>query len=159
MSSGIPSPMTWTQSWRGWAVSYTHLDVYKRQTFKSDYPGIWEVGGEVCTLVSGEWIEFDNTDNNQMCIRDRRVSVGRTENLPHQRLPITISTSLPSILLRCAGMKAVSYTHLDVYKRQQQVHLRSVDDSIPFVDSPSYLMRSKAGETGNQSKRRDSKPA
>lgn len=37
----------------------------KGVTLKSDYPGIWEVGGEVCTLVSGEWIEFDNTDNDR----------------------------------------------------------------------------------------------
>lgn len=36
----------------------------KGVTFKSGYPGIWEVGGMVCTLVPGEWIEFDDTDNN-----------------------------------------------------------------------------------------------
>ena len=37
----------------------------KGVTFKSDYPGIWEVDGMVCTLVPGERIEFDDTDNNR----------------------------------------------------------------------------------------------
>lgn len=59
----------------------------------------------VLTCITGD---LTAGDAGLLLRRDRRVSVGRTENLPHQRLPITISTSLPSILLRCAGMKELT---------------------------------------------------
>jgi transcriptional regulator with XRE-family HTH domain len=37
----------------------------KGVTFKSDYPGIWEVDGMLHTSVPREWLEFEETDNNR----------------------------------------------------------------------------------------------
>ena len=80
------------------SVSYTHLDVYKRQCEES----AWCEGSFVTALLSGEeWkAPFVSAESAPACLEESKGTLVRG------------SFSVGS------GLKAVSYTHLDVYKRQ-----------------------------------------
>ena len=56
-----------------------------------------------------------------MCIRDREVSLGSTQNWGGVKFSFQqgASTDFPAASIIIGG-KAVSYTHLDVYKRQKE---------------------------------------
>ena len=69
------------------AVSYTHLDVYKRQHYGSSSTGLFNI------LSIGTNVIIEQSLFN-----------GRGNTL--------------TVLLRDNNYRAVSYTHLDVYKRQ-----------------------------------------
>ena len=111
------------------AVSYTHLDVYKRQDKDSlikARDAVMEAFGRIDILINGaggnkkdatvspnlsffdipadalEWVF-------KMCIRDSSIPMLST------RLLRFLQTS-PRVLH--ATLRSVSYTHLDVYKRQ-----------------------------------------
>ena len=76
------------------AVSYTHLDVYKRQLLQFRY------GGQYLLCVF--W---------------------HTANPPNARMSLIILLLLYLYFFLCQqpqGSCAVSYTHLDVYKRQEE---------------------------------------
>ena len=75
------------------AVSYTHLDVYKRQ----DY------------II----------DTSNLLVRDLRAEIEKifVMNRDYRNLFVTIMSF---------GFKSVSYTHLDVYKRQEICQQRRV---------------------------------
>ena len=77
------------------AVSYTHLDVYKRQPLQVAPTGIGEV------LL--DWYDYN-----------ARILPWRSEPTPYH---VWIS----EIMLQQTRVEAVSYTHLDVYKRQGQL--------------------------------------
>ena len=69
-------------------VSYTHLDVYKRQ--------------EMPDVKKSYWYAYEN---NLVVVHPS------TEELAHK---------VRAYILNPKGSDAVSYTHLDVYKRQSQ---------------------------------------
>ena len=71
---------------RAYPVSYTHLDVYKRQACDKLIPVTLELGGKSANIV------FDDADLKQ-----------------------AIDGACKGILFN-----PVSYTHLDVYKRQRK---------------------------------------
>ena len=73
-------------------VSYTHLDVYKRQMQKS---------GWFCLNL--RLLSFA-IEKNYTCLK--KTVAGK--------LPLSHNRSSPKII----GLESVSYTHLDVYKRQ-----------------------------------------
>ena len=95
------------QGWRNedaealWAVSYTHLDVYKRQL--TTWPGArwWKTHCAISTWVARSLAKRKkhvSRKSRKPCLRCRRAS-RRTCWMPPMPMP-------------------VSYTHLDVYKRQ-----------------------------------------
>ena len=138
MMSGLPSPLKSRAENRSTmpsqpvptvrpapkAVSYTHLDVYKRQVVACVVFGAATGVGQssmrrpvysACLLYT-----------SKMCIRDRALAAARLDVvqygvvaeapdeltlgvLPGRLLPALASENIPA---------AVSYTHLDVYKRQ-----------------------------------------
>ena len=77
------------------AVSYTHLDVYKRQVYDLDE------NGERIKLPSGRWKSHkeDTVDWNDQ----KYCEIWRHE----------------WEVIQNRYLEAVSYTHLDVYKRQE----------------------------------------
>ena len=81
------------------AVSYTHLDVYKRQVFK-------EVDGTDWVLVS--YIPKNIVLAELIRLRTIMIIVG------------IICIMVLCVLVERMTNVAVSYTHLDVYKRQSQ---------------------------------------
>ena len=110
------------------AVSYTHLDVYKRQ------------GHHLC---AGR----DDAENRNMSIQLISVS-HKTADLSirscfartresHQREIFSVAETLLFQYLELPaaidGAESVSYTHLDVYKRQDQLSL--FDPRDPFTGS------------------------
>ena len=79
------------------AVSYTHLDVYKRQI-----------------LTRTERLMMGNRPKNPANARNKNVLVVGGSGSGKTRF------WLKPNLLQCHSSYAVSYTHLDVYKRQGQ---------------------------------------
>ena len=91
------------------AVSYTHLDVYKRQLSRS--AGVIQApspDNALCksSLVANTVIWFDNSANT----------------------PESVLSSMP---LNC--IISVSYTHLDVYKRQHLMYSFSIIAITYFI--------------------------
>ena len=85
------------------AVSYTHLDVYKRQTDLFGEQAV--LCGGVCALMQTGFevlteAGYDPRNAYFECIHEMKLIV----DLIYQS--------------GFAGMRSVSYTHLDVYKRQ-----------------------------------------
>ena len=86
-------------------VSYTHLDVYKRQS-----PS-WTKHRAVL------WDEAEKAERRKNSVVAREVLIA----LPHELSKadrIALTRALASWLVSRYGVAAVSYTHLDVYKRQ-----------------------------------------
>ena len=88
-------------------VSYTHLDVYKRQVLRY---ATWLVKG-----IWGKRVEIDNL------IR-MHITGWRPERM--------VTVDLEAIRL---ALYAVSYTHLDVYKRQVQVSWAAKGEDIDLL--------------------------
>ena len=82
-------------------VSYTHLDVYKRQVL-----------GEAQSLYP-KWIEIKS-----LTIHPNHWGQGLGTLLLAALKQVTVELDYQGILLQSPD--AVSYTHLDVYKRQGQ---------------------------------------
>ena len=89
-------------------VSYTHLDVYKRQALSNDIDMIW----------SGA-----RTSANPFAVQEIADSLEGVD------IPVLIKNPVNPDLdlwigaierIHNAGIRTVSYTHLDVYKRQTQ---------------------------------------
>ena len=80
------------------AVSYTHLDVYKRQLLESPMTvAIMLIIGGVILIYIDKWF---------------------LQPVIHSETNITLKNSFVIGLWQTIAM-AVSYTHLDVYKRQE----------------------------------------
>ena len=91
-------------SWKPtiWPVSYTHLDVYKRQVFMS------------CS-------SDDNNDNGKV---ENTIIINGKEYLDDESASVSYNSYSQSISFEAGfsnpeSLMAVSYTHLDVYKRQR----------------------------------------
>ena len=109
-------------------VSYTHLDVYKRQAYKSDYKACT---GKYCGLNDKRATFFifschktpsysEGIFPSYPCILIFLLSPGsRTFFLILMLVGVTSTYSSSEINSRDCS-KPVSYTHLDVYKRQVQ---------------------------------------
>ncbi|GBG88117.1 hypothetical protein CBR_g46606 [Chara braunii] len=102
---------------RIWAVSYTHLDVYKRQA--------WDIGhfphfvqmlcfSNIVVLVGARQRNRQEFDDELRVICER-LELRKQEYDKECRELVGRSAKIERILLR---IWAVSYTHLDVYKRQ-----------------------------------------
>ena len=98
------------------AVSYTHLDVYKRQDFCS------VTGG---TTVVSDWLKIRITSDPGNSFLDKMISL--VEGASRKKTPneIALNTLLVSltiifliVIVTLYPIGTVSYTHLDVYKRQ-----------------------------------------
>ena len=107
------------------AVSYTHLDVYKRQSFKS----ISENESLARLIISSFVLPLNPTIDE---LNDIKTSVSEavTNSIIHaynneDNHLITMEAFIRNrevtikIIDDGIGIKAVSYTHLDVYKRQE----------------------------------------
>ena len=112
------------------AVSYTHLDVYKRQIIQVDE------NGQNCILLYGgtnqmlteEYIDsvLDSFGNNGLVLLQNETNlVGYIMDKAYEKgLQIALNAApmnekvLSYPLEKLTWLVAVSYTHLDVYKRQ-----------------------------------------
>ena len=105
---------------RGWwsvtAVSYTHLDVYKRQVLGA--PWWWR---ECRVSVRSRWLLASIVAMGSIWAMDSAESAWRWGTLDR---PSKYLLALPCVLFLLAHaprprwLWSVSYTHLDVYKRQ-----------------------------------------
>ena len=91
-----------------WTVSYTHLDVYKRQVEK-----IWLFF--VGTVVLRSMMRVHTPPMVSMP-RERGVTSSSSRPLPSP--PSTPPWMAAPMATHSSGLMPVSYTHLDVYKRQ-----------------------------------------
>ena len=84
-------------------VSYTHLDVYKRQV---PYIDLKLRHGIVGDAHAGDW--------------HRQISLLAEESVDTMRAvcPIALDSGIFAENINTRGIEPVSYTHLDVYKRQ-----------------------------------------
>ena len=101
------------------AVSYTHLDVYKRQdmTRQEDIDLMKEISDEVFLLVKkykGSWSGEHGDGRN----RGHRLRDYFGEEV-YQCLKDVKNIFDPAHIMNPGIIIAVSYTHLDVYKRQK----------------------------------------
>ena len=79
------------------AVSYTHLDVYKRQIYR---------------------LQYDDCDKFYIGQTERRFIDRYKEHLPKKDITSAKSNFALHLINENHNYTAVSYTHLDVYKRQ-----------------------------------------
>ena len=97
------------------AVSYTHLDVYKRQVL------VWGASGglgvfatQLCAVAGANAIGVisDETKRDFVLSQGAKAVLNRKDFNCWGQLPPVNGEDFSNY------MKAVSYTHLDVYKRQ-----------------------------------------
>ena len=100
------------------AVSYTHLDVYKRQVSRLPFEMLYPTG------------RYQDQEENKSIIRkyyhDADIIAGDylyiKKHMPKElngKTVITNTVTLDDVqTLKKRGVRTVSYTHLDVYKRQ-----------------------------------------
>ena len=93
-------------------VSYTHLDVYKRQVFVDLFGG----SGLLSHITKRERPDATVIYNDHDNYRERLENISRTNALLSDLR--RLSEGIPRH--RMLSKKTVSYTHLDVYKRQRQ---------------------------------------
>ena len=112
-------------------VSYTHLDVYKRQVYPEGKSGMADLGWAAASMAywpnvmlcktwyyEPEDIYDQMLEKNKTC--DKSLALGFTFD----------STKVADQMTACAN--AVSYTHLNSRKPRNLLHFRS---SVPFWDS------------------------
>ena len=109
-------------------VSYTHLDVYKRQEERLIHAD-WYEAEDSSFPVNIKIVSVDRKSllsdismilsNNKAGIKYIK-GVANKNNIAIINLTISVNTleHLTVIMTRLRSLKAVSYTHLDVYKRQ-----------------------------------------
>ena len=86
------------------SVSYTHLDVYKRQVIDQRITK----ADERCSQTEREVHSFQSEFNTKVTDIEEKQKEEREEWEKVQN----------RFTEKCDGIEAVSYTHLDVYKRQ-----------------------------------------
>ena len=108
------------------AVSYTHLDVYKRQAlFSHDLTVSWRGSDDLVGVRGRNNAPFRYTAQSTAVLLDPAgLEAARLEDVPaeirarYTALPRGIPDRVYELARVAAGLEAVSYTHLDVYKRQ-----------------------------------------
>ena len=90
-------------------VSYTHLDVYKRQTVASEVMAVLCLASDISDLKErlARIIVAYTYDGKPVTAKDLRAEGAMAALLKDALKPNLVQT-----------IEAVSYTHLDVYKRQ-----------------------------------------
>ena len=100
------------------SVSYTHLDVYKRQVFGSTLVMLQQIKASNAALQAQHVAHSASKQLTMPRINrpERDVDAEAVNNAIRD-----IVTPWASLLkaLETAAIEAVSYTHLDVYKRQK----------------------------------------
>ena len=155
------------------SVSYTHLDVYKRQSLETaNYPknwtntpggngaGSWERGGIFygCSSMKSITIPEGITSVvpyafqgcayiKQVELPDSLISIGEyafegCSGLTEIKLPASVRTIGWNAYGGCTG--AVSYTHLDVYKRQGE---RLFINSVTVEQYKKYISLMEKNDT------------
>ena len=94
-------------------VSYTHLDVYKRQTKHWELE-FYQIGG------SRSFSHTFNVLEQECLIKWSRLctTLKCVDGVREVEDKLLCTSAVESIW--CSASRAVSYTHLDVYKRQQE---------------------------------------
>ena len=116
-------------------VSYTHLDVYKRQVlhFVTLQVGAKFLYDFLTKCITN--VENSNVHRKQEVVaylRKRQHGVATVLGLRNARSPVPPQrTSSSPTVARCNSALAVSYTHLDVYKRQLLYH--TVRSSVLYM--------------------------
>ena len=103
------------------AVSYTHLDVYKRQEYNQAHATVYEQKEAVGHSVRAVYMYTAMAELASLYKDEKlyQACCDLWENMTQKRMYIT-----GGIGSTVDGEASVSYTHLDVYKRQvQQEHL------------------------------------
>ena len=96
-------------------VSYTHLDVYKRQLYTSGGVGVREAIGTDKTFSS----KYGGNGCPEMCLRDSIMPTGEDADGNVLYLPeLYIDSPNIGAFPHPKWIHPVSYTHLEVYKRQ-----------------------------------------
>ena len=98
------------------SVSYTHLDVYKRQTH-----------GLMLGIITPAWMKFCYKKNVPLFARFCVNCLGAKMDFAHPEITIMEGIANFENFVKSIGLPtrlseiAVSYTHLDVYKRQARM--------------------------------------
>ena len=90
-------------------VSYTHLDVYKRQALRDEH-GNYRITGRVDDVLN---------------VSGHRIGTAELENAVNMH-PEVVESAIVGYHhdIKGQGVYAVSYTHLDVYKRQVEISIQ-----------------------------------
>ena len=108
-------------------VSYTHLDVYKRQLHASSFCSTWRADGAVGTVfvksvpAHQEHILAAEADGLRAIAATKTVTVPEVVGCwtdTDQNLTVLALEWLDFQPMQSDAFGPVSYTHLDVYKRQ-----------------------------------------
>ena len=142
-------------------VSYTHLDVYKRQSLRRRWLP-WTIVSTLLLLMFGLLVERQRllmlaARHADAIAAEQGARASLLVQQPGQdgaALALAIAATAPS--LRSARPVPVSYTHLDVYKRQLTILRRSRADAlsssanrgIPPVDTEDKTMAVRIGING-----------
>ena len=110
-------------------VSYTHLDVYKRQGSTAVTVEI-EEGGISLIRITDNGCGIAKQDVENAFLRHSTSKIRSAEDLTHLSSLGFRGEALSSISA-VARVEPVSYTHLDVYKRQAYVYCGG---EINFID-------------------------
>ena len=118
--AGLVSRFFGAQPFQFIPVSYTHLDVYKRQVWRT---GAVRISSTACGITVPESSARRSTMANSS-------SSGRTPSMASRTLPENLY-----------GLAAVSYTHLDVYKRQDVSRWQgNIDWNAVAADDVEFVM-------------------
>ena len=101
-----------------WTVSYTHLDVYKRQILAFSLTDIFDTIGTLIGTGEKVGIVATNGENHQSAKLDKAL--------------------YSDLVATSVGAIAVSYTHLDVYKRQIRVLALKNEDKVRLLPVTSW---------------------
>ena len=122
-------------------VSYTHLDVYKRQ-------GLKELKIEICKYLQRRCnVAYDyNTEVTVTVGGSEAIDIALRAMLDPGDEVLIPQPSYVSYV-PCTVLAAVSYTHLDVYKRQRGHHLHRRDEGA--LSARRRAQHGRARQTGD----------
>ena len=103
-----------------WPVSYTHLDVYKGQVYAdAEDPGFWhrlKLEGLRAVILAMPDPEAKHIATQQLRRHGFQGLIGAISHHPEEEAALRAAGADMTFL----AFNAVSYTHLDVYKRQAE---------------------------------------
>ena len=103
-------------------VSYTHLDVYKRQIEVGTYPVSNLRTAEAVKVVENSQRDINIAFMNELAMVFDRMGIDTNEVVDGMNTKWNALGFRPGLVGgHCIGVDPVSYTHRDVYKRQQEL--------------------------------------
>ena len=112
-------------------VSYTHLDVYKRQI--TDW-----LKEMLVSAIMGNLAGMFESVNNQ--VGEIATSVGMTPANFSRGVFAMVRNISESVIIPIAGLIPVSYTHLDVYKRQELAGKETMPAIVRDLDDDAAII-------------------